>query len=143
MKNYQKTIVLFLLITAFVLAGCGAQGETALTLNGNIAKEQAWTEAQVKKMDSIEVEYTNKDGEVTTYTGVLISDLINLAEPNSGASSVVFVADDGYSAEATLDEVKNCMDCIVAFRDEGGFSVVMPEFSGKLQVKGVIEIQIK
>jgi hypothetical protein len=56
---------------------------------------------------------------------------------------LVFVADDGYTAEVSLAEVQACQDCIVAFRDEGGFSLVMPGFSGKLQVKGVNEIQVK
>lgn len=143
MKTYQKLIVLFLLLSAFVLTGCGPQGEIALQVMGNVANEKGWTEDQVKKMDAIEVESTNKDGETSTYTGVLISDLLNIAEPNSDASGVVFVADDGYTAEATLDEVMNCINCIISFRNQGGFSVVMPDFSGKLQVKGVIEIQVK
>ena len=42
-----------------------------------------------------------------------------------------------------MDEVKGCADCIIAFRDEGGLLVVMPNFSSKLQVKGVVEIQVK
>ena len=36
-----------------------------------------------------------------------------------------------------------CEDCIVSFRNQGGFSIVMPGYSGKLQVKGVVEIQVK
>jgi len=36
-----------------------------------------------------------------------------------------------------------CTDCIVSFRDQGGFSIVMPNFPGKLQVKGVVEMQVK
>ncbi len=143
MKMHQKTIVIFLFLFALMLVGCAAQGETALTVTGNVVKEKAWTENQVKKMNAIDVESTNKEGEVSTYNGVLIADLFNVAEPNSGASAVVFVADDGYSAEATLDEVMNCTNCIVSFQNQGGFSIVMPDFSGKLQVKGVVEIQVK
>jgi hypothetical protein len=30
----------------------------------------------------------------------------------------------------------------VSFRNQGGFSTVMPGFSGKLQVKGVVELQV-
>jgi len=36
-----------------------------------------------------------------------------------------------------------CPDCIVSFRSEGGFSTVMPGYEGKLQVKGIVEIQVK
>lgn len=94
-------------------------------------------------MDAIDVEYTNKDGEVGMFTGVLISDLLNLATPSSDAIAVAFVADDGYSAEATFEEVMGCTNCVISYQDEGGFNIVMPDFSGKLQVKGVIEIQVK
>jgi hypothetical protein len=73
----------------------------------------------------------------------LITNLLTEAQPNADATSVVFVADDGYTAEITLEELNACPDCIVSFRNQGGFSTVMPDFSGKLQVKGVVEIQVK
>jgi hypothetical protein len=94
-------------------------------------------------MDTIQAESTNKQGQKATYTGVLISDLLKLAEPLPEAKTVVFVAEDGFTAETTLAEVMACTNCIISFRDQGGFSVVMPGFPGKLQVKGVVEIQVK
>ena len=143
MKTVITSTVIIILLTLLTLVGCASQGETALTVTGNVANEKSWTEKQVKDMDANDVEYTNQDGEMSMYTGVLISDLLNLASPNSDASAVVFLTDDGYSAEATLEEVMSCANCIVSFREEGGFSIVMPDFSSKLQVKGVIEIQVK
>jgi hypothetical protein len=133
------------------LAGCGGSADTgggapadvALKITGNVEQEMAWTEDEVRAMDAIEAEYTNKEGETATYTGVPINALLDKAGVKDGATAVVFVADDDYTAEATLAEVQGCADCIVSFRDEGGFSTVMPGFSGKLQVKGVIEIQVK
>ena len=80
---------------------------------------------------------------MSTHTGVPIAGLLNQAEPTSDAGVVVFMGDDGYTAEATLDEVINCTDCIVALLDQGGFNIVMPGFTGKLQVKSVVEIQVK
>jgi hypothetical protein len=53
------------------------------------------------------------------------------------------VADDGYTAEAPLADVLSCVDCIVSFRSNGGFSTVLPNFDKSLQVKGVTEIQVK
>ena len=73
---------------------------------------------------------------------MLITDLLDEGGVNEGATAVVFVADDGYTAEVTLEELQACTNCIVASQDGGGFRVVMPDFSGKLQVKGVIEIQV-
>jgi len=37
----------------------------------------------------------------------------------------------------------NCADCIVSFREEDGFRFFMPGYPGNMQVKGVIEIQVK
>lgn len=142
MKNLKAILITALMLT-LLLTACGAKGETALTVTGNVTNEMAWTEAEVKAMDTLEAESTNKDGETKTYTGVLIMALLNAAQVNDGATTVVFVADDGYTAEATLEEVQGCANCIVSFRNQGGFSTVMPEFSNKLQVKGLIEIQVK
>ena len=118
-------------------------GDAALKITGLVATEQAWTEEQVTGLPSIEVQYTNKAGETSPYTGVLISDLLKLAEPTADAATVVYVADDGFTAEVPLADVMACTDCIVSFRDEGGFSIVMPNFPGNLQVKGVVEMQVK
>ena len=94
-------------------------------------------------MDTIEAQSTNKSGETATYTGVLIVTLLDVAGVQEGTTTVVYVADDGYTAEVDLAEVRACADCIVSFRNQGGFSIVMPGFPGNVQVKGVVEIQIK
>jgi tungstate transport system substrate-binding protein len=114
----------------------------ALKVTGDVASEQAWTEDQVKAMKTLSVESTNKKGEKATYTGVLISDLLAAAQPKAEANTVTFVADDGFTAEIALADVTSCADCIVSFRDQGGFSTVLPGKEGKLQVKGVVEIQV-
>jgi hypothetical protein len=119
-----------------------APAAIALKVTGDVTSEQAWTEDQVKGMKTVEVEATNKNGEKAAYTGVLISDLLALAQPNAHANTVVFVADDGYTAEIPLQDVTSCANCIVSFRDKGGFSTVLPDQPGKLQVKGVNEIQL-
>ena len=143
-----KTLFVVLFIAVLLLAACSSgepadDGPVALKITGSVANEQAWSEAQVKAMETMDAESTNKDGETQTYTGVLITNLLAEAQPNADATMVVFVADDGYTAEVTLEELNACPDCIVSFRNQGGFSTVMPDFSGKLQVKGVVEIQVK
>jgi tungstate transport system substrate-binding protein len=124
-------------------AAGGIPEGAALKITGNVEAETGWTEDQVKAMPTIEAQSTNKAGETSTYTGVLINDLLALAKPKSDATGLVFVADDGYTAEVTLAEVQACANCIVSFRSEGGFGTVLPGFPGGVQVKGVIEIQVK
>jgi tungstate transport system substrate-binding protein len=115
----------------------------ALSVTGKIATSVGWTEEEVRAMETTEAQYTNKEGEVMTYTGVLLSKLLDMANLQADATTVVFVADDGYTADVTLAEVQACPDCIVGFGDEGGFNMVMPDFSSKLQVKSVIEIRVE
>lgn len=115
----------------------------ALRITGLVTNEQGWSEGQIKAMDTIEVKSTNNKGEAVTYTGILISTLINLAAPTANARSIVFIANDGYTVETSLTDVMACADCIVSFHDPGGFSIVMPGKGSSLQVDGVIEIQIK
>ncbi len=117
--------------------------EVALQVTGKVDQQMGWPEAEVRAMETMEAESTNKKGETSTYTGVSINALLDMAGVQADASTLVFVADDGYTAEVALDEVRACQDCIVSFRNQGGFSIVMPDFPGNLQVKGVIELQIK
>jgi len=124
-------------------AAAAPTGDAALKVTGLVEKEVGWTEDEVKAMETMTVESTNKDGETKSYTGVSINALLALAGVKADAATVVFVADDGYTAEISLAELQACADCIVSFRDKGGFSTVLPTFSSGLQVKGVVEIQVK
>jgi len=121
----------------------GVPDNADFKITGKVKTEVGWTEDKIRSMDTIEAQSTNKSGETETYTGVRISDLLSKADPEDGATTVVFVADDGYSAEAPLADIEACADCIVAFRNQGGFSIVAPGFAGSVQVKGVVEIQVK
>ncbi len=127
---------------AFKAAGAPAAG-VALKITGKVDKEMAWSEAEVKALPTTESERANKEGVVEKYTGVSVASLLALAGPKTDATTLVFVADDGYTAEAPLADILKCDKCILSFRTQGGFSNVFPDFSGGLQVKGVIEIQVK
>ena len=121
----------------------GVPDDAAFKITGDVATEVGWSEDKIRSMDTIDAESTNKDGEASTYTGVRLTDLLSKADPNDSATTLVFVADDGYTAEVTLAEVEACADCILSFRNQGGFSTVLPGFPGNVQVKGVVEIQVK
>lgn len=123
--------------------GGGVPADAALKVTGNVTNEVGWSEADVRALDTTDAEYTNKDGETSTYTGVSINSLLEKAGVKSDAATVVLVADDGYTAEVALPEMTACADCIVAFRDSGGFSAVLPGFASNVQVKGIVEIQVK
>jgi hypothetical protein len=153
----KKSTLLLLTVLVLVLAACGGSsepaatddggaasgGDAALKITGMVDNEMAWTEAEVRAKDTMDAVSTNNDGEEKTYTGVSLNALLDEAGVQDGATTVALVADDGYEAEVTLEEMRGCADCIASFRDQGGFSAVMPGFSGKLQVKGIVEIKVK
>ena len=147
MSKYRP--MLFLICVAFsILASCtnaggGIPDSAALSITGNVTKPIGWIEEDVLKMDSVEVEAENKDGEVKTYKGVKINTLLALTELSSGAKILEFIGEDGATAEISLAELQSCNDCIISFRSQGGFSVVLPGFPGKLQIKGVMELRVK
>ncbi len=149
-KKFASILVLATLM-AVMLSGCGGgaadtggiPADAALKITGNVNAEIGWAEADVRAMDTIEAQAANKEGVMSTYTGVPINTLLEKAGVKSGATAVIFVADDGYTAEVVLSELQACADCIVSFREQGGFSTVLPGFSNKAQVKGVVEIQVK
>jgi len=138
-------------VLAMLLVGCAgteeaageSSGEVALQVTGSVDSPADWTEDEVKAMDAITVQSTNKDGETSDYTGVLISDLLEEAGVSAGATTLVFVAGDGYTAEMAVEDALSCSDCILSFRNQGGFSSVLPGQSGGLQVKDVVELQVK
>jgi tungstate transport system substrate-binding protein len=116
---------------------------TEIKITGKVAKAQTLTLDQLKAMPTLEAEYTNKDGVKNTYTGVLLADLVKMAEPAADATTVVFVAADGFTAEIALADLLAAPDFILTFQDAGGFATVLPGQSGKLQVRDLVEIQIK
>lgn len=120
-----------------------AAASAGFKITGKVGQEMSWTEAEIRAMPTIEAQATNKQGETSTYTGVPIKELLTLAAPAADATTLVMVGDDGYTAEVPLADVLACDDCIISFREQGGFSTVMPGMSGKLSVKGVIELQVK
>ncbi|HSQ39755.1 MAG TPA: molybdopterin-dependent oxidoreductase [Anaerolineales bacterium] len=146
----KKSFIVLALVLVMVLAACGGKTATggvpadaALKITGNVNGEIGWSEKDVRAMKTAQADFTDKDGVTNTYTGVPLNDLLDKAGVKSDATALVLVADDSFTSEVDLAEVKACADCIVGFRDEGGFLMVMPGFSNKAQVKGVIEIQVK
>lgn len=114
-----------------------------LKITGLVGAELAWAEADLKAMEAMDVDYTNKDGETATFNGVSLAALLALAGPKAEATTLIFVADDGYTAELPLADALACEKCIVAFSDDGTLRMVMPDMSSKVNVKGVVEIQVK
>ena len=75
----KKTLLLLGLSIVLLgaLVGCGGSsgggapsGEIALEVTGNVENQLGWAEDEVRSMDTTEAERENKEGEMSTYTGV-------------------------------------------------------------------------
>lgn len=146
-RNLLGTLLLAgLLLTACASPAAEAEveetvaAEPVLTLSG--AADASWTAEDLQAKTMVEAEYTNKDGETTVYTGVALLDLLSEAGVAEYAS-ISLVSDDGYSADVTSEELSACSTCVVVLTDDGSLRSVLPEFSSKVQVKGLVEIIVQ
>ena len=128
-QYFASLLVLLALVTACAPA---AQEEAILTVG-----ENAYTRSDLEALGTMSVDYTDKDGETTTYEGVSLAAL--LADAGISGGTLTFTASDDYQADLPADEALACANCIVAF-DDTTLRLVMPDLSGKLQVKDLVSI---
>ena len=114
----------------------------ALRITGMVDTEQAWTEEEVRSQDVIEAEAMNNSGQMDTYEGVSINALLALAGVQDGASTVTFVTGDGETLEMSLADLGGCDNCILSFRNQGGFSTTLPGFDDLPRLRDVVELQV-
>jgi len=133
---FATLFVLIALITACTPQAQATEEVVILTVN-----DTSYTQSALEALGTTAVDYTDKDGVVTTYDGVLLSTLLTDAGADSG-TDVTFTAADGYEANMTVEELMACTNCIVGF-DDGSLRTVMPDMSGKLNVKDLASITVQ
>ena len=138
----KKFIISFILLALMVAtAACSGNKDEAIFKVSGLA-DVSFNAQSLGSIDKVEVEYTEKDGSVATYSGFPLNEVFALAGVTD-FSTVNMLAEDGYSAEVTVDELTSCSECIIALDDDGNWRTVMPGFSGKQQVKDLIELIIQ
>lgn len=133
MKNLRLLAVFMVMVA--VITACAATEEAILTVEG-----EEYSQSDLEALGLTSADYTNKDGETTTYEGVSLAALLEDANATEG-ETLSFTASDGYTADMAVEEALQCANCIVAFDDEG-LRLVLPDFSSKLQVKDLAEINV-
>ena len=147
----KKFLLISVLVAGLMLSACATKGaeiateepvaaEPALTLSG--AAEASWTADDLNAMTLVDVDYTNSDEETTTYSGVLISDLL-VAAGVTDYTKLTLIASDEYTAEVTADELAACTNCIVAFDADGSLRAVMPDLDGSQNVTNLVGITVE
>lgn len=114
--------------------------DAALRVSG--LAEKAWSLADLQALPQSESDYTNKDGETTTFSGVRFAEL--LADAGVGNyAAVTLVAADEYAIEIDRARLDACGDCLVAISDDGSLRSVMPGFEGMFQVRNLVVLEVK
>jgi hypothetical protein len=115
-----------------------------LLINGAVSQEMLFTEADLKAMEAVTIQAEHPKKGMQEFEGILLNDLFAQASPNPEASTVVFTASDGYSAELPLADVAACPDCMLAFTpDPGIYQLVLPGFESNFWVKMIAIIELK
>ena len=141
-KGFVLSVVL-VLIFGLILSACAAKepAVTVLTVTGMV--EKAYTIDTLIALPQTTTDYTDKDGETTTYSGVAFSTLLSDLKLSSDPTTVKMIAADDYEGEVTFEELNACSDCIIAFLDDGTLRSVLPNFSGKANVKDLVKINLQ
>ncbi|MBN2559712.1 MAG: molybdopterin-dependent oxidoreductase [Phycisphaerae bacterium] len=121
-----------------------AAGDYSLNITGAVAEPMAWSVAELREMEVVEVTAEHPSRGEQTNEGVRLNALLDLVQPQDGATVMVVTAQDGFTSEIDLAAVRACEDCLVAFTNDGTLKLVMPGFSdGSAWVKDVVQIEIR
>lgn len=149
----KLTILLLVALLALAAAACGDdEGETTTTApvettttaaaGGEAVLTVGDTSFTQAELEALGVETLNlehpKNG-LGDYTGVRLSAVLAAAGIGEAATTLTFVAADGFEYEAAAADVAACTDCLLAF-DEGTLRLAMPGMESKAWVKEVVEI---
>lgn len=122
----RKMLVLIsLLLLAGVLVACGSKGEVGepvLTVTGDIKKTNSgdkyvFDEEMFKEQS---VDMTIDDvwlGDGMKYSGILLSDIIDIVKPESDVSTINVVATDGKAVKVDLEDAKTMDMLMVHYLD--------------------------
>ncbi len=112
-------------------------------VKGMVDNPATLTAAQLETMTVVEITVDHPKLGATDYRGVRLSDLFAVFGVQSGATTLVMTASDGYMAEVPLADIQASADAIVAIEDEGKLSVVIPGIESKAWVKDVVSLEFR
>ena len=116
----------------------------ALVVTGMVNQELTLTDADLHNLEVAHITAVHPKKGSQEYDGVHLNVLLDKAGVKAGAATVIFIASDGYTAEVSLNDIRACTDCLLAFTDtEGSYSTVMPNMLGNAWTKNVVMLEVK
>ncbi len=116
----------------------------SLVILGLVKQALGFMEADLRALDVLQITAEHPKKGNQDYEGVSLNALLDMAGIQEGATKLVFTASDGYTSEVSLDEVRTCADCLLAFTDTAEhFNMVMPGMGSGAWAKDVVRIEVK
>jgi DMSO/TMAO reductase YedYZ molybdopterin-dependent catalytic subunit len=116
----------------------------SLVVIGLVKQAMGFMETDLRDLEVLQITAEHPNTGTAEYEGVSLNELLALTGIQEGATTLVITASDGYAAEASLDEVRACADCLVAFTNTAEkFKTVMPDLPSNLWVKDVVSLEVK
>jgi hypothetical protein len=117
---------------------------TPFAIIGMVNNVTGFTEESLRALEVVTITADHPKSGTAEYEGVRLSELFELVGIKDGATTLVIIADDGFSAEVSLADVMAVPDCLLGFTETPGkFKMVMPGLPSSAWVKGVISIEVK
>jgi DMSO/TMAO reductase YedYZ molybdopterin-dependent catalytic subunit len=125
-------------------APAASSAEGTLVITGMVNQELTLTDADLHNLEVAHITAVHPKKGSQEYDGVRLNVLLDKAGVKAGATTVVFIASDGYTAEVSLNDIRACADCLLAFTDtKGSYSTVMPGMLGNAWTKNVVKLEVK
>ncbi len=150
----RYSTVLVVVALAVVLAACGtatppasapspaASGSGALMVTGAVDKPQSLSQEALKGLGVVKIKAEHPKLGNQEYEGVRLKAILDLAKPKEGTTKLTLLCGDGYTTDATLEEVRQCSDCLLAFNGSK-LDAAMPGLRSGRWAKDVVRIEVK
>lgn len=118
--------------------------EGSLVITGLVDQPLGFMEADLRALEVLQITAEHPKSGVADYEGISLNVLLDMAGVKEEATTLVIAAADGYSAEASLDEVRACENCLVGFTNTAEkLKMVMPGLGSSAWVKDVVSLEVK
>ncbi len=121
-----------------------SEADATLAVFGSVDQQLFLNEAALREMEVLKINAEHPKQGKQDYEGVSLNTLLDLAGVKDGATTLVFIAADGYTSEVSLEEVRACTECLVGFTNTlEKFKMVMPNFPSSAWTKDLVKIEVK
>ena len=113
-------------------------------LTGLVDTPTGFNEEDLRALEVVTISAEHPKSGTADFEGVRLSELFDLVGIKSGATTLVITADDGFSSQVALAEVRACADCLLGFTETANeFKMVMPGLPSNTWVKGVVSLEVQ